>query len=68
MKDEDLKDKDVKDRVMKDGIWLKESWIKDDLQLITDIVSYEIWRIKGRKLQIACLQDRVKVAQGVVRI
>jgi hypothetical protein len=68
VKDEDLKDKDVKDRVMKDGKWLKESWIKDDLQFITDIVSYEIWRIKGRKLQIACLQDRVKVAQGVVRI
>jgi hypothetical protein len=67
VKDKDVKDKDVKDKDMKDGRWLEESWMKDDRQFITDTVSYEIWRIKGRKLQIAGLQDRVKVAQSVVR-
>jgi hypothetical protein len=53
---------------MKYGGLLERPWIKDDRQFITDIISYEIWRIKGRKLQIAGLQDRVKVQQSLVRI
>jgi hypothetical protein len=63
MAPKDVKGKGVKDR----GLW-ERPWTEDDRQFITDIVSYEIWRIKGRKLQIAGLQDRVKVAQSVVRI
>jgi hypothetical protein len=51
-----------------DGELLERPWIKADRQFITDIVSYEIWRIKGRKLQISGLQDRVKVQQSLVRI
>jgi hypothetical protein len=50
------------------GGLLERPWIKADRQFITNIVYYEIWRIKGRKLQIVGLQDRVKVQQSLVRI
>jgi hypothetical protein len=53
---------------MRYGGLLERPWMKDDRQFITDTISYEIWRIKGRKLQIAGLQDRVKVQQSLVRI
>jgi hypothetical protein len=53
---------------MRYGGLLERPWMKDDHQFITDTISYEIWRIKGRKLQIAGLQDRVKVQQSLVRM
>jgi hypothetical protein len=51
-----------------DVAFLEQLWAKADSQFITDTVSYELRYTMSRKLQIAGLQNRVKVQQSLVRI